>query len=33
MDTYAQQRGSFSEAQEKELRQIRKTWADLFSLR
>jgi hypothetical protein len=33
MDTYAQQRGSFSETQEKELRQIRQRWADLFSLR
>jgi hypothetical protein len=31
MDTYAQQRGSFSEAQEMELRQIRKTWSDLFA--
>ncbi len=33
MDTYAQVRGSFSESQEEELRQIRQSWAELFSLR
>ncbi len=33
MDTYAHRQGSFSETQERQLRQIRETWSDLFSLR
>jgi hypothetical protein len=30
MDTYAQRQGSFSEKQEGELRELRKTWSDLL---
>ena len=30
MDTYAQRQGHFSDAQERELEQIRQTWAGLF---
>jgi hypothetical protein len=30
MDTYAHRQGFFSETQEKELRQLRRTWAEMF---